>query len=401
MLAGYVNIVLIERYFGLDALGDFSFLTTVLNMIALFSMTGVDTFTLKQGSVFYADGNIPAFRGLIFRTLRMGLFQALIAGLLLAGAMPFISKLLIAPYYQLPLVAMVVILPVYVLFYLLNEAHRARGMNVIYSLGNHGYGLVTLLVLGSAIWLGAEGRIVPFWSFAGAAGILLLIQLIGNRNFLVGQRVIPYAPSAIRKMAFPFFLISSVTVLLNWTDILMIRFLENETELGLYHIIYRFGLLVTLPLIALNTILPARFASLEAAGNIAALNKLVQQSTRIAAVSSAAIVVVLMVSLPYLLNFLNLKGDHLTLGTLILALGYLAGSFFGANGSYLMMANEERYYSRILIGTTLLNITLNSVLIPFYGFLGAAIATAICIVVRNLWSSIYIQRKKGLRFRII
>ena len=398
MLAGYANIWLITNYFGAESLGAFSFLSTVINLTALLSMTGMDTFLLKQGSIFYGQNEHSKYAGLIVKVLMLSIIQAAFAGLLFSIFSTDLSRWLNAPNYNLVFDLMVVILPIYITFYLLNEGQRTRGNNTIYSISHHGYGFFTLLILGAGIWLGVEYKLFPFWSFIGASWLLLILAVISTGKVFKIKANFSLNTKEIRQKAFPFFLVSSVTVLLNWSDVLMLRFLTNEIEVAAYHTIYRLGLLITLPLIALNTILPARFASLFAAQDKSGMSSLAKSSVRISSVGSVLIFAGVLLVLPLVLSFLEIPQINLQLGTIILGIGYVLGALMGPNGSFLMMVNQEKLYSVILGVTTVINIVLNLILIHFYGFLGAALATSICIIIRNVWCVVYIKKSMGYTF---
>lgn len=398
MLAGYINIWLITHFFSLESLGAFSFLTTVINLTALLSMTGMDTFLLKEGSILHSKNEASSYAGLLLKVLFLALLQAALAGMLyLVFAQP-LSASLKAPDYLSIFQWMVAILPLFIAYYLLNEAHRTRGNNMLYSISHHGYGVFTLLILSIGAAAGVTNKLFPFWSFIGASWLLLFIALLASAKVLFTPPHFGLLSSEIRKKALPFFMVSSVTVLLNWSDVLMLGFLTTEAELGAYHTIYRLGLLVTLPLVALNTILPAKFAALFAAKDHKSISALAKSSARISSVGSVLLFVTVLIALPFLLSFLNLPSEGMQTGVIILGVGYLLAGLMGPNGSFLMMANQEKLYSVILGITTVVNILLNFILIHFYGFLGAAFATSFCLVLRNVWCVGYIKSKMGYTF---
>ena len=61
----------------------------------------------------------------------------------------------------------------------------------------------------------------------------------------------------------------------------------------------------------------------------------------------------------------------------ILVVGELVGASFGSIGFLLYMSNKEQIALRVLAGCALVNVILNAIMIPLFGMLGAAIATAI------------------------
>jgi O-antigen/teichoic acid export membrane protein len=75
----------------------------------------------------------------------------------------------------------------------------------------------------------------------------------------------------------------------------------------------------------------------------------------------------------------------------------LIGQFFnilcGSVGYILMMTGNEKILRNIIISSALINIILNIILIPQFGILGAAIASAISMIIWNITALIYIYNK--------
>ena len=68
----------------------------------------------------------------------------------------------------------------------------------------------------------------------------------------------------------------------------------------------------------------------------------------------------------------------------ILSLAQLANATFGSVGILLNMTGHERDTARALWQTTAANVILNLLLVPSYGMEGAAIATALSLIMWNV-----------------
>ncbi len=77
---------------------------------------------------------------------------------------------------------------------------------------------------------------------------------------------------------------------------------------------------------------------------------------------------------------------------LILLAGYFVSIAFGLSSAWLQYCGYERLVMKILLVTTLGNIVISGSLIPVYGFIGAAIGTAISMVISAL-AMVYYQQK--------
>lgn len=85
----------------------------------------------------------------------------------------------------------------------------------------------------------------------------------------------------------------------------------------------------------------------------------------------------------------------------ILVASQLFTSFFGVVPVYLNMTGRAKMYQTILFIALILNIILNSLLIPEYGTIGAAIAFTATVVFWNSFVAIYVYRKDKIKLSFI
>ena len=74
----------------------------------------------------------------------------------------------------------------------------------------------------------------------------------------------------------------------------------------------------------------------------------------------------------------------------IMVIGSAINVICGSVGYILMMTDRQRVYRNILLFAVVINLSLDFVLVPKYGILGAGIANAIGVVIWNLISAFYI-----------
>ena len=82
---------------------------------------------------------------------------------------------------------------------------------------------------------------------------------------------------------------------------------------------------------------------------------------------------------------------------LVLGLGQLANAFFASVSFFLSMTGHEKLVSRVLFFVMLFNIALNLGLIPLFGPMGAAAATAISMAIQNIILYRLARRVTGIR----
>ena len=80
---------------------------------------------------------------------------------------------------------------------------------------------------------------------------------------------------------------------------------------------------------------------------------------------------------------------------LVLAIGSVLNALCGPVMYLLSMTGMEKSARNIIVIASIFNISLNYILIPLYGILGAAFATSICTVLWNVLAVIKIKKEYG------
>ena len=97
-------------------------------------------------------------------------------------------------------------------------------------------------------------------------------------------------------------------------------------------------------------------------------------------------------------TILSMFGDEFKLAAMcliILSIGKMFSAISGSVGTFLQMVGRQKIFQNILLVAALINIVLNSLLIPKYGIEGAAVASTASGVFWNLLMIIYIKKHFG------
>jgi O-antigen/teichoic acid export membrane protein len=191
--------------------------------------------------------------------------------------------------------------------------------------------------------------------------------------------------------------LSGIRLLMNRTDVLMLGVLIDATAAGVYSVASQMAVLVGFGLMAVNMIAAPLVAELHSQGRTEDLQRLVTLASRgvltFALVTAAALIALG----PWLLA---LYGEEFAPAYRPLVLLTCAQVVSGAAGSVafvLAMTGEERLAAWTTAGGGVLNVVLNALLIPRFGLIGAAAATATANVVWNLTLVLIVRRRLGLR----
>jgi O-antigen/teichoic acid export membrane protein len=184
-------------------------------------------------------------------------------------------------------------------------------------------------------------------------------------------------------------------------DTMLLGVFRPVEEVGIYGVAARTVALVGFVLIAVNNIAGPKFAELFRKGDMAGLTQ--------AAVSAIRINILVTIPLFITLFFfpewvLKLFGKDFQAGAYvltILAVGQLVNVLTGPVGQLLIMSGNERSLRTAWIWSAGVNFSLNIILIPHYGVIGAAIANCIGISMGNALSMVFVRTKVGLKLGLM
>ncbi len=179
-------------------------------------------------------------------------------------------------------------------------------------------------------------------------------------------------------------------------DVLLVGVFLSSTAVGVYNVSVLVAGLLYVPLLAFNQLFPPVAARLYAENEIADLEAIYTAITRwivsISLLLGLGVVV-------YRLEILSLFGSEFTAGTTVLTLFVCSQLFNCATGpsDYLLMMTDHQYVvmaNEWVFG--LLNIVLTVLFIPLFGIVGAALASAGVLALRNLVKVLEVWHFEGL-----
>jgi O-antigen/teichoic acid export membrane protein len=203
---------------------------------------------------------------------------------------------------------------------------------------------------------------------------------------------------------------TSMSVLLyTQADIWILGMFKSTETVGIYGVAAKLVLLVYFPIMAFAAVIPSLISQIHTAGDTKELKRVVGESSRWILSMSIPIMLILVLEGRLILKYFY--GPEFEAGyavLLILVLGQMIKAGAGLIGVILQMTGEHRVYMKINIIGGILNIILNILLVPRYGMIGAAAATAFCLSLIDVICIFIIRQRlsvltlaKGIKFDII
>jgi len=184
--------------------------------------------------------------------------------------------------------------------------------------------------------------------------------------------------------AFPLALVSGLQFIIRYTDILMLGVLGSNEEVGIYRIAVQVSLFASFGVQILSSLVAPYAASFYAKKDKIKLQKVIRISAVLGFLSVLSLTLIFTVFGKIFLSvFFGPAFQSSYYPLLILSGGLVLNAGLGPVGMLLQMTGYEKD-TLIGVGTAAtLNIVANFVLIPIYGSNGAAISTAISLVVSH------------------
>ena len=209
---------------------------------------------------------------------------------------------------------------------------------------------------------------------------------------------------SILKVSIPLMFAQSVQFIMAWTDKLMIGNMIDAENVAVYSVAFRFSMIVSITLMAVNSIAAPKFAEKFSVKDFLGISKIAQYSSKLIFISSLPIAIILLFFADFFMGLYgsDFKSNMAIISLQILVFGRMINAICGSVGNLMQMSGLQNNFMQILFLGALVNVSLNFVLIPednflskygIEGIVGAAFASFCSLSFWNL-SMVYIVKRK-------
>lgn len=401
---GFLSTLIIARLLGSSAFGVYSFVLSFVSLLSIPAQLGLPQFMVRQTAYYRALKNWGMMRGLFFwagkNVVIFSFSLTIISGFILYIVKnnldaelftTFVTALFLIPILAFTAFAQASLRGLHhVLLGQLPEMIIKRGVFIGLAL--------SLYLLKIQKWMVPTGAMVLH---VGAAFIAALFAI---------YLFLKYAPGELKNCKpeiqgkqwlfgiLPFLFLGSMQVLNNHTDVTMLGILKSPEEVGPYKVAVQLSMLISIPLQAINMVIAPQIARLWTEKKLKKLQSMITWSARA--------ILVLSFPLAFLFIYFGEQIVAILFGAdfleankalIILSLGQIINTGMGSVGLLLNMTGHEMKAAKSLGIAVLVNLVLNLTLIPQFGSIGAALATASSYLIWNIymgisvWKSIHIN----------
>ena len=400
--------IILARLLGPADFGIYSFAFAAIALIQVMPNSGLDNVVIRYSARYRAEQSWPLLRGLWRLALIASLAYGLLTAAIVAGAV-YLGWVPAAAALSPPVVAIaaipMLVLPLTTFF---GAAIRAVTPGVLGQLPDFivkpwiYLGLLASIVLLAPQRMSAEAAMYAQGGAAFATALMGLYWLFKSRPEQL-QHVPPsYETKRWLRSVLPFSLMGGLMLINTQADILMLGILGTAHDTGLYRVAANGANLVALSLTAANLYIAPRISAMHSQNERDHLQRLLALSVRSTFGVALAIACVFWFWGADLLKFVfgvAYLGAFWPLA--ILCLGQLINVGAGSVGLVLNMTGHEGDAARMAAIAAVFNVALNGVLIPMFGGVGAAMATAITMLIWNGLMLVRVRQRLGVDTSIL
>lgn len=396
---GFIVSVALGRTIGPDGLGIINLSNKAVSLLMIVVMLGMNNVVRKEVAIAYEQENWHHVANTIYTALVVNIPLAIGISVIALLATPWLTtEFFNEPELKMPLIiAICVIVP--------------HTLSRIYAMGINGFRKIwqSNLVDGTLSQVVIAIGLLALWLFeieitiinvALLYGLGKLVVMIAVRSYW--KKIFSFSSKRERqtkkmlKVALPLLLVSATGLITNSSDTIMLGWLSNSKEIGFYSVASSIAMTTSFFHLLTASVLTPKVASLYGEDKIIELEIMIQRVT----------VILIFIGITSTLVFaifgekiLQIWGNEFVVAywvLLILAVGQTFNIGTGATGVILIMTGNERTAAKISLLTLILNLTLNYLLIPNFGSLGAAISTATTVIISNILKIVFVWFTTGV-----
>lgn len=390
MILVYGYTFLLARMLSVSDLGEYFLMFTIINLLGLASMVGLDTGVVRYVALYAGEGKMSLAR----RTLKAGLMFGIPVSLVFATAVFVGADYISNKFFEssgnavtgLRIFSMAI--PFLVAARLFNAAtqgmHQMKYQVLSRDIGEQ----VAKIGLSVVLLLMGGGLIGVVWANVASTGTAVVLASVFALMVLAGPKgnneegIRPAIE--VLKYSYPLAFANIVVALILWIDTLLLGYLGSPEDVGIYGVALKLSIIGAKIITAFVIVFTPIIADLWNRGRIAELNQLYITVSRWIFILSVPVFLLLTL---FSDSLMRIFGANFVVGSsalVLLAFGQLFHASTGAAGLMVLMSGHSKLELFNVTATLAFNAALCFLLIPDYGITGAAIAHMSGLALINL-----------------
>ncbi len=399
LFLGFLARVVMVRFSTQTEYGVFALSLTIVSICMTVSTLGLEEGATRYIAYLRGKDEKNDIRG----TILSSIISVLIASMLITSIIYFTSDYLAVRLFHDPSISpvlkiMALSIPFAVMVDLIISVFRGFDITLVkIYFGNILRPVVYLLLLGITVVFNCS-----FFEMVSTYVISILITFLLIFGYFLknmpiklnlGQNSINYNTKKLLRFSIPLLTVSLLLAVMNWTDTLMLGYFKTAETVAAYSAAYPLANLLSPGINSIGFLYVPIISYMYSKNNIMDIKTLNETSTKWCFIITLPIFFILFIFPEFILNFFY--GSHYVQASnvlQILSLGFIVNSFFGLNYYTLMAIGKSRLLMTCSLISTISNVFLNLILIPPFGMLGAAIASAISFIIIEIYMTLKLNQ---------
>ncbi len=184
--------------------------------------------------------------------------------------------------------------------------------------------------------------------------------------------------------------------LILWLPTLLIGYYRSDTDVAEYEISKRCATLLSFFLMGFNAVFAPKISALVTRNEIQKVGSLAKKVTLLIIFATIPLAILLFGFPELILGFFGKSFTQSNVAIRIMIIGQLVNVIAGPVGVILMMSGNERSMKNSIVISFICLSILSFLLIPTYGYVGGAIASASALIIQNVSASVYLFRRLNI-----
>ena len=402
----YLSQFILARMMKVDQYGVYIYSKSWLSLLLLIGNLGLDAAVVRYLPQYVSRGEWGYCRGIIRRSYQITFPAGIILFLCASAAVLAGRAHLTEENLTVSLLIGLVALPLWTAIKLTQgilQAFKRPGFSQF--LDGVLSPALLLAMLGVATALNISiSAITTMSAFALSCFIVVLFGTAWMRFRVLSLELISaeakYITREWLRFAVPMLLIVGTHVIMNNTDVIMIGMMMDTSQAGIYSAAARLSSLVAVSLGFVNMAISPYIVEYFINERRVELQNFISMSVRIVALFAVPIFLLLMIFGKPALGLFGEEFKNGYLSMVILIVGQLVNALSGSVGYIMVMTGKQKQASIVFAISAALNIIMNLILIPFFGIAGAAVATAVSLILWNVLLAVHIRNRLNLNSTI-
>lgn len=398
------NFVL-ARYLGATELGNFMIAYSLLIGLGFFARFGLSSAIMRFAAIMYSEKQFGKIRKLRQDVFFISLVVTIVFGVFLVLFRDYISTVFFnSDKVSDILLVFAFALPFYSYQTIQSSFFKAYAKPQIAPFFEVG---LTTFITGTSIailaWFGMNinGVNASIVFFFASVIVALMGYIMLNRIVKKAQSGNEYQKENYTGFfsSLPDYALSAFTgYLLKFSPTIILGLYASSKDVGLYSLANSTAFVVNFVLWIVSTVYAPHFANSYYKNEMNELRRLVRNSTLYMMIIALPIFIVIVSFPTFILGLFGEEFKEAKNALLIMAVAQLFNVATGPVYFLLNMTGHEKYLRNIVICTAIVSVLSSFLLSPYYGFMGAAISSALGLVLQNAIAFSVSKKYLGISF---